>query len=370
MIFTFGINIGIVQFLSSGKIGKQGLKKVLKLVSLLFISLFVLIYFIDSFLNKNWFGGQFGFGFKLFIVISIFVNVINAIIISILQGLRKFKKVNTILVLNATLSLIFIGGYFFFNTYFGFIIPLPILFFLSLIAPFFSFILFFYWMISKSISFDSSNNGEVDVAAFFKFVLPGYLSLIINFLNYRFDFWVLESYHGLEDLGQYSLSANIGQIFSLITGTAVSVILPTMNTFDDENRRKFFMKYFRLGIAGNSLLAILAFIVAPVVIPLFYGIEFKESAVYFRLLLPGLFFSNLNQFLASFILSNGGTRYNLFATVVGCLFTISLNFILIPRYGSFGACIVSCISYFVIFLIVSVISSKNYGLNYFQLINK
>jgi O-antigen/teichoic acid export membrane protein len=58
------------------------------------------------------------------------------------------------------------------------------------------------------------------------------------------------------------------------------------------------------------------------------------------------------------------TRYGLYISIIGALITISLNFVLIPRYSYMGSAWVSLLAYFVMMVISYVLGQRNYPIPY------
>jgi O-antigen/teichoic acid export membrane protein len=58
------------------------------------------------------------------------------------------------------------------------------------------------------------------------------------------------------------------------------------------------------------------------------------------------------------------TRFGLYISIVGAFITISLNFLLIPRYSYMGSALVSLLAYFTMMVISYVLGQKNYPIPY------
>ena len=63
-------------------------------------------------------------------------------------------------------------------------------------------------------------------------------------------------------------------------------------------------------------------------------------------------FSCYSKIFSIAILNSGKVHYNLLATAVGLVITIALDFLLIPKYGLYGASIATTVTYFGIFATV------------------
>jgi len=101
----------------------------------------------------------------------------------------------------------------------------------------------------------------------------------------------------------------------------------------------------RLSLASTALLALGAALLAPWVFPLVFGSDFAASVGPLWLLLPGATIFSAANVLASYFAGTGRPRVNLHSSALGFVFTIVLDFALIPRYGAAGAAVASTFSY-------------------------
>ncbi len=188
----------------------------------------------------------------------------------------------------------------------------------------------------------------VSIKEIFSFGSIVYLTNIVQFLVYRFDYWVLE-YYDIEKFAYYTLTAQMVSFLWFIPQRASDIAY--VHTAEDEDgistkvrRTLGLMIYFLIAM---GFVFCFGFFVALYLLDL---APFYQSVKYFiYLLIPSSLFG------ASIILSayQAGRRrlsINLWGSILSCIMAILLSLTLIPRYGVWGAIIESSITYSFTFL--------------------
>jgi O-antigen/teichoic acid export membrane protein len=96
-------------------------------------------------------------------------------------------------------------------------------------------------------------------------------------------------------------------------------------------------------IIGLPVVVILI-ILAPTIYALFLGEAFKEGVLVFQILVVGRLVVFLGQIYAFGLVAVGQDNHFLGASLLGAAVSITLNLILIPKFGLLGAADVSVIS--------------------------
>jgi O-antigen/teichoic acid export membrane protein len=152
---------------------------------------------------------------------------------------------------------------------------------------------------------------------------------------------------GVEGVGLYTLAVNLAQLIWLISQSAATVLLPRIAASPEsalENAART-AQITRLILWISLVLALALLLGAHLIVPLMYGKAFSRSIAPLLWLLPGIVaFSTVNV-LASYLAGIGQPRINLFVALIGLSFTITLDFLLIPRFNITGAAIASSVSY-------------------------
>lgn len=176
----------------------------------------------------------------------------------------------------------------------------------------------------------------------------GYIANMCNYLNYRLDQWLIKIFLGPSPLGIYSVITTISERFWMLPSAIAMVLYPEIAK-KKEYRAE--IKSIDKMIVFSLLLGCIGwiagfFLVEPVIVFL-YGDDFRQAALIFQILFPGIILFSIVKIVAGFFAGLGrpDLRVNIafFATIVNAVF----NVILIPRFGLIGAAVATLISYFI-----------------------
>lgn len=191
------------------------------------------------------------------------------------------------------------------------------------------------------------------IRKYFHFAWPlGFSALWIWFSNY-FDRFAIEYLQNLNEVGIYSANYGVGSKFFLVL-SPIFIVLVTPIVFGKSNRqmkRNTLIKYgaFYSGIALPILL--LLYYTREMVGQLLLSSEYSEGFYLIFWIALAFFLITLAQLFELYFYSEKRTYVVLISNISSAIINISLNLLLIPSYGIFGAAIATC-GAFVIYLIV------------------
>lgn len=287
------------------------------------------------------------------IVLSMLAGIIS-IHSSILLGKEKIAASNIIAFLQTFVLVCSILIFIFILKYrdsFVFVASLYLSYSITLIIS--------YFYIVKLIKIERLQNLKPIIAQFFKFGLQIQLAYILQMLNYRLSYLVLEKYYGKSELGIFSTAISIAEAVWLIS-KSISIIeySKISNTDNSELQYKLTINFFKLSLIG-TLLAVIPFVILPNdFFIMIFGQEFNNVKKIIIISLPGILSLALSTIFIHYFSGIGKNIYNTLSSGVGLIFTMAGCFILIPLYGSVGAAIVSNISYFASLVFIYIIFSK------------
>lgn len=185
------------------------------------------------------------------------------------------------------------------------------------------------------------------VAGLFKFSGLGFLGDFVNFLNYRLDIWIVQYYCGPAELGLYALAVGLAQMIWLVAGPIHMVIYQRIAAADGDGRDDIALaaQVSRLVTLPAALAGLAGFLLADWVIPRIFGPEFAGASAPFKVLVFGTTAATLTKVWAGVVAGKGFPHLNVAATILGLIFTLSLDFLLIPPYGRLGASVATTASY-------------------------
>ena len=194
-----------------------------------------------------------------------------------------------------------------------------------------------------------------------------FFSNLLQFLAYRMDYWFINFYSTKDELGLYALASKLNQVLWLLPMTISAVIIPFTVNASDQLLEKIKV-IIRFQFNGYIILGILLVIVSPFLIPLVFGVDFKQSVYPFVILLPGVIIFTLTTILAAYFAGINRQDINLKISFI-CFFTILVgDFLLVPHYGKEGAAVASCIGYAISGFTSLFVFSKMSGWNFKELL--
>jgi len=177
------------------------------------------------------------------------------------------------------------------------------------------------------------------------FGIVSYLGNVTSFVNLRFDVLIVNYFAGTRQVGLYSVGTAMAEVVWFIANAAATVLAPRVSAADAEEADRVTERVARV-VASLALVAALGLAVsAPLVVYVFFGPAFGESAWAVWLLLPGIIAFSVGRILSMYLLGRNRLRVDLFASAVGLVVTLVLDFALIPRFGFRGAAVASSIAY-------------------------
>lgn len=357
LIFSLGIQTGIVYFISSKKINEKQIvgmtwfifiaSALLLLILLLFIKFFDLTFI---FLPENY-----STTFYLGILFCMYLlSFMNSLFSAFFQAHSDFKIINQIALLNSIINVVVFSALFYVirnNSYENqwrlnliLITTLSVLLLNSLLW-------LLYYRKRINVQPDFTFEFKNQFKTFLLYNSSIYFGMFVNFFNYRLDLWIVNHYLPEKDLSYYSLAANINQIILYLAVTIGSVMLPNLSSRSEEDRFAIFVRVSRICFIAFLFIISIACLVAGFIIPFMYGTQFSHTILPFRIILPGILFSCITQLFSIFIVSINRNMYNIIACSAGLVITLLMDITLIPAFGISGAAIATASSYFIIFVI-------------------
>lgn len=357
LIFSFGIQTGIVYFISSKKYTEQvvaGISSAIFLISSsILLGLLFTTYYLDIssfYLPENY--NTIPYLISLFVLF--FLSFFNNLITSFFQARSKFNAINRVSIINSVINAILFPLMYFYlqEKQITVVEKFNYVLVATLILLLLNSIIWFYLYMKQIAIIPKFNTVIVNkIKEFIAYSFLIYIGMFVNFFNYRLDLWIVHHYLDEKPLSHYSLAANIVQIILYLSVTIASVILPKLSNSEVEKRLEIFVKVSRFGFSFFFLLVIVAFSTSYFIIPLMYGDEFAPTIIPFQILSIGILFSCITQLFSMLLVASNKNIFNIIACSVGLVFTVVFDIYLIPKFNINGAAIATLISYFVIFII-------------------
>ncbi len=354
MLFCFSFHTAVTYFISSGKIATEkmtGLGLLILLYSTLFLALILGSDFFFFKAIPHYISGKSHLVVCIYLLFSFFLSNVISFTQPFLYSIKEFKTINQLYIITSfinTIGLLIVFGLHMSKIH---VFSLEEFLLISILTQLINSILwvFFFLKHYKVPKLLNLNIGP-EIKGVLSFILIGHLSTFINFFNLQLDIWFVDHYCGKTELGYYSKAANIAQMLWLISNPIVVILTPYLIE-KSEGKTELFGFYSRLNATFIFFAGLILFAISPWFFPAFFGTDFTLSVLPFKILMPGVVIMSLNKVFSIYVYSESKITYNLLATIVGLIFTLSLDLLLIPNYGIKGAALASSCSYIAVTLV-------------------
>lgn len=181
----------------------------------------------------------------------------------------------------------------------------------------------------------------------FRKSFPLWLVIAVGTIHFRVDTLILSFLKGSYDVGIYGLAFKVLELVFILPGLFLASVFPLMSEYVKSGKRELsilLQKSFEvvlmlsLPIIGGTL------ILAPKLISLLAGEQYKPACLALRILILATLFSYLNGLFVYLIISLELQKRLLLIITATVIINVVLNFILIPRYSYLGAAVATVIS--------------------------
>lgn len=189
--------------------------------------------------------------------------------------------------------------------------------------------------------------GPLAIAQGIRIAAPSYVGNILQFLNYRLDFFLVAAFRTTTEVGLYALAASLAQLLWLVSNTMATVLFPRVASDDEARgvaveRTAFFSRF---ALASTLVLGIVLALIADPFLRIVYGAEYVPATLPIWLLLPGIVaFAPVNV-LAAHLAGAGRPEFNVVVAAISVIVTVALDLVLIPAFGIAGAAVATSVAY-------------------------
>lgn len=156
---------------------------------------------------------------------------------------------------------------------------------------------------------------------------------------------VLNHYLGLNAIGIFSVAGKFPGLLTTLFGIfAISWQISVLEEFTKEGYKEFYNKILKIIFAGLSFISFFITIFSKHIIQVMADERYFEAWKFIPLLTIGVLFSSLSSFVGMNFSAARKSKYYFYSSIWGALTSITLNFILIPRIGLWGATIAIVLS--------------------------
>ncbi len=280
-----------------------------------------------------------------FLLLILFTLISNELLLSgIFKGQQKYK---TIFSITAVLRIVTIAAFFitylFWKDSFGIIY--------SFIAGNFLFLVvlsFVSGQFPEAIRFSKIRFGSI--VKLIIVVFPLWLATVFNFLYDRIDVFLISKLVSLEQLSFYSIAYGVMKSSTIAFGFLLVGGLTKVSSYSGNKTemRNFLIKYSKLFFVISLIVFILLIVFADILLVFLYTDKYSESALILRILAFAIIPLSLNNITGIVLNGVGMYKENLYITIIGFLFNLTANLLIIPYYGVIGAAFLTILTEMII----------------------
>jgi O-antigen/teichoic acid export membrane protein len=165
-------------------------------------------------------------------------------------------------------------------------------------------------------------------------------------VNYRFDFLLVASIAGSSQLGIYSISVSVIEVFWMwADASSQAVAQGAAAARDPALARRVLAHAMRRTGAGLAVGCLLVIGFGFWLIPAVFGAAFSQAYLPAVALLPGMLAVGLWKVLNAYLFARGFDYAGTLTAGIGAAAGLALDLLLIPRFGIVGAAIAASIGY-------------------------
>lgn len=158
-------------------------------------------------------------------------------------------------------------------------------------------------------------------------------------IYYRVDTLMLAGLVGNTSAGEYSMAYNLLYGPNLLVWALMASVFPILSSSNVISDPVLRSRYRRLlaTAAGIGAAFLLVIPISSIVLAILYGEAPHDAVISLQILLAAQFFTFVAAATATTLNATDAQRTNLAIVVVGVILNVSLNALIIPRYGAPGA---------------------------------
>ncbi len=172
------------------------------------------------------------------------------------------------------------------------------------------------------------------------------VSNLIQKMNYRLSYYLIEYFLGIRALGRFSVGVQLSESTWLIGQSVASVQYARIANLDNKKTvAGLSVSLLKITFLISLLLIVFIALLPEYFYRLIFGVEFTNINLVIIALAPGIVALSCNMILSHYFSGTGQYKINTFASAIGFVFIVFFGFLLIPQYGLQGAGIAMSVSY-------------------------
>jgi O-antigen/teichoic acid export membrane protein len=194
-----------------------------------------------------------------------------------------------------------------------------------------------------------------------RFGLKSHLGGVMEVMNYRADFFLVNLFLGPAAVGFYSVAVNLAEIIWRFPEAVVLILIPKVTRMAAAEARAFTPRICRLILLPILLICLVLLFLGRFVILLFFGSSFLPAVYPFFFLLPGFIAFAIWKVLAGDLVAQGHPLIYSSTSAMAFAAMVLLDLWLIPAWGIAGAAVASSAAYLLASMLIIMMYRKVTG---------
>lgn len=170
-----------------------------------------------------------------------------------------------------------------------------------------------------------------------KYGIGSYGNDLMGNVSYYIDQIVIIGLLNPSELGLYAVAVSLSRVVNIFSTSIIVVLFPKASGLPKDKVVEMTFRVYRISTCVALFCSLMIMLVAPFIMPLLYGPDFKEAISVFRMLLLEVSISGGTMVLAQAFMALGKPKIVTILQGTGLLVVIPLLTILIPKFGLAGA---------------------------------
>lgn len=169
---------------------------------------------------------------------------------------------------------------------------------------------------------------------------------LLQLLNYRFSYYLIERFQGLGTLGVFSVTTQLAEGAWLVPKSIGGVLYSKVSNLEEAARqRELTLVLYKVAVIVGALFSLSLLIVPVAFYSWVFGPEVRGLRPVLACMVPGLLAMSGSQVLSHYLSGTGRIHHNTIGSGLGLLVTLPVGFVLIPAHGLIGAAITTSAAY-------------------------
>ena len=184
----------------------------------------------------------------------------------------------------------------------------------------------------------------------FSFGLKGHIGEITDYFIDRTDAFLVNYFLGITNVGYYSI-ALMAELLWYIPNSIIAILYPKFSA-GGHDTLGLAMQACRITLFVTAIPGLLLMLLAKPLVLIAFGPSFAPAIAPLVIAVPGIVSLSISKCLKIYLSSQGLPLPASYASLIAYAVNLSLNIVIIPRYGLSGAAAVGSISYILYALII------------------